>query len=106
MLASLPCSGARAVGGTRVAPALALLLVLAARVDVAAGLDACPAAGGAVVSPCAVAPTCTVSVVRAGDSHSCALVSHGGVRCVPRHPAQVTHRLLCVCACACPCCSL
>ncbi|KAJ1496166.1 regulator of chromosome condensation 1/beta-lactamase-inhibitor protein II, partial [Baffinella frigidus] len=74
----MPCSGARAVGGTRVAPALALVL-LAAWVGVAAGLPACPAVGAAVVSPCA--PGCTVSALQTGDDHTCALFSHGGVRC-------------------------
>ena len=43
-------------------------------------IDACPAAGDAVVSPCAVAPTCTVSALHVGYEHSCALFSHGGVR--------------------------
>ena len=79
MLASMPCSGARAVGGTRVAPALALG-VLAGCVGVASGLDACPVAGAAVVSPCAVAPTCNVSALHAGAYHTCAILSHGGVR--------------------------
>ncbi|KAJ1474415.1 hypothetical protein T484DRAFT_3264942 [Baffinella frigidus] len=44
-------------------------------------IDACPATGAAVVSPCAVAPTCTVSAVHAGYGHTCALSSLGGVRC-------------------------
>ena len=56
------------------------LVVLAASVGVAAGLDTCPAEGAAVVSPCAVAPTCNVSALYAGGYHSCALLSHGGVR--------------------------
>jgi hypothetical protein len=43
-------------------------------------IDACPAAGVAVVSPCAIAPTCTVSALHVGSVHSCALFSHGGVR--------------------------
>ena len=89
LLASTSCSGARAVGGTRVAPALALL-VLSAWVSVAAGLEACPAAGGEVVSPCAVAPTCNVSAVGTGYRHTCALLSHGGVRCVPAPPSSHT----------------
>jgi len=74
------CSGARALGGTRLAPALALLMLAACVVGIAAGLDACPAAGAAAVSPCAVAPTCTVSALHAGMFHTCALFSHGGVR--------------------------
>ena len=57
-----------------------VLLVLAASEGVAAGIDACPAAGAAAVSPCAVAPTCNVSALQAGDGYTCALFSHGGVR--------------------------
>ena len=76
--------------GARGVPAL-LGLALAAWAGVAAGLDACPAAGGANVSPpppfrCAVATTCTVLAVRSGYAHSCALLSHGGVRCAPVPP--------------------
>ena len=63
------------------------LLVLAARVGVAAGLDACPAPGDAVVSPCAPVPTCAVSAVRVGGRHTCALLSLGGVRCAPAPPS-------------------
>ena len=62
------------------APALALLLLAAGVMEIAAELDACPAAGLAAVSPCAVAPTCTVSAFHVGFYHSCALFSHGGVR--------------------------
>ena len=76
--------------GARGVPAL-LGLALAAWVGVAAGLDACPAAGGANASSsppfrCAVATTCTVLAVRSGYAHSCALLSHGGVRCAPVPP--------------------
>jgi len=64
-----------------VTPALALLVLATWAVGVAAGLDACPAEGAAlVVSPCVVAPACNVSAVRAGLEHTCALLSHGGVR--------------------------
>ena len=59
---------------------MALLVLAALVVGVAAGLDACPAAGVAVVSPCVVAPTCTVSALCVGGYHSCALFAHGGVR--------------------------
>ena len=75
-LAWMPCSGARALGGTRVA----LLVLAVSVVGVAAGLDTCPAEGAAVVSPCAVAPPCNVSALHAGFQHTCALFSHGGVR--------------------------
>ncbi|KAJ1467984.1 hypothetical protein T484DRAFT_2302239 [Baffinella frigidus] len=81
-LASMPRPGARAVGGTCVAPAL-VLVVLAAWVGVAAGLDECPAAHGALVSPCA--PQCTILTLQAGYGHTCALFEHGGVRCWGRN---------------------
>ena len=59
---------------------MALLVLAALVVGVAAGLDTCPAEGAAVVSPCAVALTCTVSALHVGGYHTCALLSHGGVR--------------------------
>ena len=63
------------------APALALLVLAAWVVGIAAGLDVCPAEGaGLVVSPCAAAPTCTVSALYGGSFYTCALFSNGGVR--------------------------
>ena len=61
--------------------ALALLVLATCAAGDAAGLDACPVAGFALVSRCEPQERgCTVSAVKVGGWHSWALLSHGGLR--------------------------